>query len=290
MLKTIPYSLNIPVNISGLKLSFYITEILRSNGLECVSPPHTHGDFEFKYLTSGNSTQVIEDDEIRTKSGDIIILHPGESHYQTEDVVSPNLVQYSIRFGIKNRECSASERLVEILSDIRVLHDDRFTLAPLFNKLTNEISKRKDGYFNYLQAVCTEIFIELMRLSGANLDEIFSTDDSKFTSYWRDRMDQYMHKNFQHDIKLEDLSAEISLSPRHASRMVMKEYGMTFVQKLTEIRLDNAKHQLKSTKRDIETISSSCGFQSYSYFTTCFKKNLGMTPGQYRSKFNKLKK
>ena len=187
--------------------------------------------------------------------------------------------------AIKNEQSPSGEALKRILSSIHVVHDDRFALAPLFNRLWKEMTERNTGYFNYIQSLCLSILLELLRITEADCSEIFTTDEAKYTSYWRDRLDHFMHKRYREDIKLEDLSEEIALSPRHASRMVAKEYGMSFIQKLTEIRLDNAKYQLKHTKLDMDTIASSCGFQSYSYFTTCFKKNVGMTPGQYRNKF-----
>ncbi len=278
--------MNIPATLCDVKLSFHISEGLRSMGLDCASsPPHNHGDWEFRYITSGTGDLIIVTDEYRTRSGDLMVLHPKTTHYQTEGASSPNLVQYSLRVDIKNPEEPASIALKEVLESAVQLHDDRYTLAPLFNRLWREITNRKSGYFNYLQSLCISIFVEILRLTGRDCDAIFTTDGAKYTSYWRDRLDKFMHKHFQDDIKLEDLSEEIALSPRQASRMVVKEYGKSFIQKLTEIRLDNAKYQLKHTKRDMEAISTSCGFQSYSYFTTCFKKNVGMTPGQYRSKF-----
>lgn len=286
MLKKLPFSLNIPVTICDVKLIFHISELLRVNGTDCASPPHNHGDYELRYLTSGNANQIIEAEEIRTHSGDIILLHPGETHYQTEDAITPNLVQYSIRLAIKNNT-PASEALTEMLDNIRLLKDDRYTLAPLFNRVWKEISDRKNGYVNYLQALCLSILIEFLRIAKVDTDAVFTVDAAKYTSYWHDRLDKFLHQHYMEDIKLEDLANEINLSARHASRMVMKEYGMSFITKLTEIRLDNAKYQLKHSKRDLASIASSCGFSSYSYFTSCFKKNVRITPGEYRAKFKK---
>lgn len=277
--------MNVPVTLCDAKLVFHISEILRVCGSDCASPPHNHGDWELRYITSGTGNQVIGGEEIKTRSGDVLILAPKKTHYQTEESITNNLVQYSIRVAIKNPSLPSSAAIQSVFENTPQLHDDRFTLAPLFNRLWKEISDRKPGYFNYLQSLCLSILIELLRLTECDCGDIFTTDSTKYTSYWHDRLDQFMHKRFQDNIRLEDLSEEIALSPRHASRMVVKEYGMSFIQKLTEIRLDNAKYMLKYTKRDMEAISASCGFQSYSYFTTCFKKNVGMTPGQYRSKF-----
>lgn len=287
MLKTLPFSLNIPTSLCDVKLNVHLSELMRVSGALCASAPHNHGDYELRYLTSGSSNQVIRGDEITLHSGDIVLLHPGETHYQTEESITPNLVQYSIRILVKNKDVPASQAFIKMLDSITTLRDDRYVLAPLFNRLWKEMVERRDGFFNYLQALCTSILIEIVRISGLDSSQIFTVNSNKYTSYWHDRLDRFLHDHYMEDIKLEDLAEEISLSPRHASRMVMKEYGISFISKLTEIRLDNAKYLLKHTDRDLASIATMCGFSSYSYFTSCFKKNVGITPGEYRARFKK---
>ena len=284
MLKSFPFSLNIPVKICDVKLNFHISETMRVSGLLCASSPHNHGDFELRYITSGKTNHIIQGKEVNLHSGDVILLHPGETHYQTEDSITPNLVQYSLRISIKNKSCPSSIALEELLGKITTLRDDKYLLAPLFNRLWKEIIDRKDGFFNYLQSLCQSIMIETIRLSDLDSSEIFTVNSSVYNSYWIDRLDRFLHDHYMEDIKLENLAQDINLSPRHASRMVMKEYGISFISKLTEIRLGNAKYQLKHTNKDLTSIATSCGFSSYSYFTSCFKKKIGITPGEYRTK------
>ncbi len=287
MLKKLPFSLNVPVNFCDVKLNFHLSEMMRVGGAMCASSPHNHGDYELRYLTSGSSNQVIMGNEIILHSGDLVMLHPGETHYQTEDSITPNLVQYSLRISIKNKNVPSAVSLEELLNKITTLKDERYVLAPLFNRLCKEIVDRHAGFFTYLQSLCQSILIEVIRLSELDASGIFTTNSSKYTSYWHDRLDRFLHDHYMEDIKLEDLAADISLSPRHASRMVIKEYGISFIAKLTEIRLDNAKYLLKHTSKDLTSIATSCGFASYSYFTSCFKKKLGITPGEYRAKHKK---
>ncbi|MBR7099254.1 MAG: helix-turn-helix transcriptional regulator, partial [Clostridia bacterium] len=81
---------------------------------------------------------------------------------------------------------------------------------------------------------------------------------------------------------LTDLAEAINVSPRQMSRILLREFGMNFVTKLTEMRLQQVKYQLTHTEKSIHQISIDCGFPSYSYFSTCFRKNVGMTPSHYR--------
>lgn len=286
MINSIPFNIRIPVTLCNLKLTFHITENIRLAGSRWISSPHSHKDWELKYMTSGSGNQIVETTDVPLRSGDLLLLHPGQMHYNNVNENSADCVQYNFRISMRKSDDPSSLALLEILEATEKIHDDRFTLAPLFNRMWKEITERKPGYFNYAQALCLSIFVEFLRLTGMDTDLIFTTDGEKCKNYWRTRLDKYLYYNFDKAIKLDDLAEEIALSPRHASRMIEREYGLTFIEKLTEIRLDNAKYRLKNTSDTMEAIAVACGFQSYSYFTTCFKKNVGMTPGQYRSKFS----
>ena len=46
--------------------------------------------------------------------------------------------------------------------------------------------------------------------------------------------------------------------------------------------VDEAKKLLRTTDRSVSDIAVDCGFESFSYFSTVFKKVVGITPVQYR--------
>ena len=59
--------------------------------------------------------------------------------------------------------------------------------------------------------------------------------------------------------------------------------GQTFVECLTEIRLNKACELLSGTKLSIMDVSVMSGFENQSYFTKVFRLKEGMTPRQYRN-------
>ena len=69
----------------------------------------------------------------------------------------------------------------------------------------------------------------------------------------------------------------------------MKEtFGKTPLEILVEIRLEYAKQYLLRTDYDIRKISRLVGFGSEIYFSNCFKKHLGISPKNYRKKYEKI--
>ena len=51
---------------------------------------------------------------------------------------------------------------------------------------------------------------------------------------------------------------------------------------LTRCRIEEAKRLLRTTDQSVSDIAVESGFESFSYFSTVFKKVVGMTPVQYR--------
>lgn len=77
--------------------------------------------------------------------------------------------------------------------------------------------------------------------------------------------------------------ASVSLS--YFSQFFKEETGKTFVEYLTEIRMDKAKELLRNTNRMLYDISEMVGYENPAYFTVAFKKHVGLSPRDYRKQF-----
>ena len=84
----------------------------------------------------------------------------------------------------------------------------------------------------------------------------------------------------------EDLARDISLSPRQLSRVLSDIYGMSFREKLVEVRLHRAAQLLEQTEMNIDKVASSVGYLSFSGFHRAFVKFFGCTPFEYRNHNN----
>ena len=64
-----------------------------------------------------------------------------------------------------------------------------------------------------------------------------------------------------------------------------KKYkGLSPINYLINRRLDEARHLLETTDYPVSKIALASGFSSQSYFSQVFRKELNMTPGEYRKK------
>ncbi len=75
----------------------------------------------------------------------------------------------------------------------------------------------------------------------------------------------------------------LNLSESHFSRKFREAKDTSFIQYVTNKRLERAKTMLVHTDKPILRIAAALGFQPVNYFTRTFKKHVGVTPSAYRS-------
>lgn len=83
-------------------------------------------------------------------------------------------------------------------------------------------------------------------------------------------------------ITLEMVAHEMKVSPVYLGRIFKQELGIPFVNLLTHTRIKHAIHYLSTTDMTIIEISEKVGYDSQHYFSTAFKKVVGIAPNQYR--------
>lgn len=93
---------------------------------------------------------------------------------------------------------------------------------------------------------------------------------------------EYIETHYMENIRLKDLAELVGFSEGHFTRIFREEFGVTFVQYLTNCRIVHSKELLLDTSVPIEQIAYQVGINSYSYFCTCFKRLCGVSPGEFR--------
>lgn len=99
--------------------------------------------------------------------------------------------------------------------------------------------------------------------------------------------EKYIREHYESRVTLEDIANYVGLVPSYLSTIFKKKTGQTISGYLTNYRLERAKELLEDKNINIKQIYSKVGFNDYNYFITCFKKNYGCTPNQYKKKVQK---
>lgn len=285
------FALQIPVRVDRLHLSFFINQNLYTTSSEAKSVPHNHHDIELRFVCTGFCTQFIDGKKYIVDAGKCLIIHPFEYHWQSWDSKNPDSTQYNLRFSLKKTTNShitdeANRSFAALLDSLRIVKMDPDRIIPLFQVLTNEIYQKRPGFIHYIQSICTQIIIELLRYSGADLN-FFHFEETKYLNYERTKIDQFFQQQFLKSTSIKDLAEQMHVSVRQINYLMHRMYNMSFVEKLTEMRLQLSLTQLAYTNDSIAEVAHACAFQNQNYFSKCFHRFFGKTPSEYRKQMQK---
>lgn len=96
--------------------------------------------------------------------------------------------------------------------------------------------------------------------------------------------DQIRKTYMSDEISLNTIAAEVGMSPSYFSSIFSKEMGKTFVEYLTEIRMDRAKELLMCSLMKTSEIGYEVGYKDPHYFSYIFKKTQNCTPKEFRAR------
>ncbi len=97
------------------------------------------------------------------------------------------------------------------------------------------------------------------------------------------RTTHYLRENLATRVGLQDAASAVHLSPNYLAHLLKKETGKTFIEILTERRMEKARELLLHTAMRIAKVAAAAGFDDEAYFARRFKQLSGVTPRDYRS-------
>ncbi|MDD4991218.1 MAG: AraC family transcriptional regulator [Paludibacter sp.] len=149
----------------------------------------------------------------------------------------------------------------------------------LFEEIFNTLSKNLSMNNIYYSITSLFHFLGSMKFLGEYRDSVELITKKTDTI---DEVIHYMHENIEHKLTLENLAVQSGLSSSHLSLLFHKKTSYSPLQYLNHIRIQKACQLLDFTDMKINQISPKVGFEDALYFTRIFKKNIGMSPKEYR--------
>ncbi|WP_018753468.1 helix-turn-helix domain-containing protein [Paenibacillus sanguinis] len=132
------------------------------------------------------------------------------------------------------------------------------------------------GLLTELEARVTELILKLHQIY----------------TQWKPQNDQdivnqailYM-KNDLAGATLQNIGSKVFVTPNYLSLLFKNRTGKTFIDTLTDLRMEEAKRQIRTSHRRYAEISRLVGYQDPRYFGKLFKQRVGMTPSEYKEQF-----
>ena len=120
--------------------------------------------------------------------------------------------------------------------------------------------------------------IEMTALAKA-LFQIGGLDSSETVV---ERIKRYIALHIDQELSRQYIADYIGLSPDYIVKLFKKETGCSISDYILKERINLAKELLSMTDTTISNVALAVGFSNFSYFSTLFKKEVSMTPQEYR--------
>lgn len=98
---------------------------------------------------------------------------------------------------------------------------------------------------------------------------------------------EYIEENFQEKITVDELCDKFSVSRRTFERRFKKATSNTVVEYIQRVKVEAAKRQLESARKTVYQVMYEVGYSDTKAFREIFRKITGITPVDYRNKYNK---
>jgi len=268
-------------------VDFYISEKLSifipSIGFceYAIKPNHTHPAYSFTIFFSDEQKIVNSDIDIPNDHYLITCMSPEIPH---EEKVSDSFNRYIAVFIDKdffnfNLSMYMCEEAPYYFWDTFTIHKN---ILFFINKFMTEYEEKNYGSSNMLNSLSEIITNELIRCTL----EMKQPDYSHLKTNDIHSIVHYINQHFSEKITTYSLCKLINMSESNFNKLFKKEVGSSPIDYLINIRLKKARKFLRETNYPITDIALKCGFYSPSHFSSCFVKQFGITPSDYKKLFN----
>ena len=124
----------------------------------------------------------------------------------------------------------------------------------------------------------------MLEIAGETARQTFEKKNQSPT--WLNKVETLLRERFNETLSLSEIANFANIHPVHLAQSFRKYRQTTIGNYLREIRLENAKRDLIETQNSLAEIALNNGFSDQSHFSRLFKQNFGVTPSQFRQRFN----
>ena len=259
------------MNTNHIELSLGMAHSLSGQFCACV---------KVLYLLSGELAVTVNEREHTMYPDDILVLNAGDAF---DLAAGSHTVLCTIRYDLG------------VLDALGVSENVRFNCASMGARITGEerISALRrllqEVMYRYLKngsavnaAVMSGCYAVLDRLiQDFSFTAAESGDGQKLDRRIREII-TYIQENYAAQITLSELAKKFYVSDSHLSRLFKSSLGLGFRDYLTQVRLEAAERELRTTDRSIIRLANDNGFSGLAVFNRSFKEKYGETPSVYK--------
>ena len=265
---------------------------------EFTYPIHQHNLFELNFVEQaagcrrvvGDSSEVIGDYDL------VLITSPDLEHvWEQHECHSQDIHEVTVQFYLDFEREGSPLKTNPFRSIYRMLVRAKHGLAfpmqavmAVYQRLVH-LSAIEESFLmvHALFYILYELskYDDARELSSSAFAKVSIESDSRRVL----KVKNHIATHITDDLRLEDLSSMIGMTPSAFSRFFKLHTGKNLSEYIVDIRLGNAARRLIDTTDTVSEICYCCGFNTLSNFNRLFRKRKGCSPTEFREKYCKTK-
>lgn len=215
-------------------------------------------------VLEGAARYLINKREYQVTAGDLVYVRPGDTRAATTTGMTCAAIDFVAHRGVF--ELPVVSRFVWTRELDRLLREFQY-----------EWLEKGPGR----ELKCGALFLLI-------LHDLVYGQDMTGANIHVEKIKRYIVEHLTEPISLKSLAELVGLNQVYCGALFRKTQGMTIAEYTNRIRVGRATTLLEEGAHHISEIAYMCGFNDVYYFSTIFKRLMGVSPSKYRSRPAKL--
>lgn len=251
-------------------------------GISRYAPGEVHptrrglGVYDLIVVEEGELYIGEEEQQWEVSAGQMLLLHPDRYHYSIRPCDRDTLFSW-LHFTVYPQNGPTPPPYTIQVPQYWTLPSPG-PVYSVFQQLRMLSSVRRSEAFWQEQ----NLFLDLLK----QLDESRYQREGSRTLAVAEATEAYIRQHYQEPLSNERLAEELHFHYNYLARCMKEEYGLTPIEYVMKVRLEQAKLLLLKTDWAMPRIAEQVGFEYASYFSRCFRNANGISPLQFRKQYS----
>jgi AraC family transcriptional activator of pobA len=249
---------------------------------------HRHSYYHILWMTHACGTHIIDFETFEIKYNSVFFLSPGQVHAWSSSVDASGFVMnFSAEFFLQmfpKMEELAEFPFFHITNSDPVLYlspEQHEELFPLLQQIETEFNDALLGRYDVVRSFLLILLTKLRRLHKPRQTDLALPKSYSLTK----RFKLLIEQRFLEFGSVQEYASMLLVTERRLNEAVKGSTGRTATQLIHDRIMLEAKRLLAQTDLGISEIAYRLNFEDPAYFCRFFKKQVSLTPGEFRRKF-----
>ncbi|MFE9406470.1 helix-turn-helix domain-containing protein [Streptomyces sp. NPDC006530] len=241
--------------------------------------PHRHTFYEIVYVTGGHGAHVLDSTQRPLNPPQLCVITPGQIHHWADaERLTGHVVLFNEDFLLSRRQDVTALRSLSA-GPGHAPGEQSVPVEALLAEMESEYRALRPGYRTLLRASLQILIVRALRTCSSTEETITHSRAGEVTT------------DFTRLLRLpggtcrsvDSYAQQLGMSAGHLHALVRQSTGLTPGALIRLQRTLEAKRLLAATEMTIRQIAGAVGFRDPAYFCRFFRRETGMSPGEFRA-------